>query len=136
MSKGAKATSKGSRQWPGMDSGPSRMTPSTSGTLEESRLRAQISILGQVLLAAMPKPKAIKLMERESEPQGSGLPDFARDKVFLRFFSTPRPVTGRRSSGLGLAIVREIAQLHHAEASLSPGPEGGCVAQIQFPAKS
>ena len=70
------------------------------------------------------------------EDQGSGLPDFARDKVFLRFFSTPRPITGRRSSGLGLAIVREIAQLHHAEASLSSGSEGGCVAQMQFPAKS
>ena len=70
------------------------------------------------------------------EDQGSGLPDFARDKVFLRFFSTPRPVTGRRSSGLGLAIVREIAQLHHAEASLSSGPQGGCVAKIHFPAKS
>jgi two-component system sensor histidine kinase CreC len=45
--------------------------------------------------------------------QGGGVPDYAREKVFDRFFSLPRP-DGRKGSGLGLSFVREIAALHRA----------------------
>lgn len=43
---------------------------------------------------------------------GSTIPDYARDRLFERFYSLPRPDTGRKSTGLGLAFVREVAQLH------------------------
>lgn len=41
--------------------------------------------------------------------QGPGIPAWAKARVFDRFFSLPRPNTGKRSSGLGLTLVREIA---------------------------
>lgn len=44
--------------------------------------------------------------------QGPGIPDFAADKIFNRFFSTQRPDTHKKSTGLGLNFVREIALLH------------------------
>jgi two-component system sensor histidine kinase CreC len=43
---------------------------------------------------------------------GPGIPDFAVDKIFNRFFSTQRPDTHKKSTGLGLNFVMEIAQLH------------------------
>ncbi len=44
--------------------------------------------------------------------QGSGIPDFAKDKVFDKFFSLARPGTGKKSTGLGLPFVKEVANLH------------------------
>ena len=50
---------------------------------------------------------------------GSGIPDYAIDKLFDRFYSLPRPSNGRKSSGLGLAIVKEIVYLHKGEIHIS-----------------
>jgi two-component system sensor histidine kinase CreC len=49
---------------------------------------------------------------------GPGVPAFAQDKVFDKFFSLARPASGKRSTGLGLAFVREIATLHQGSVSL------------------
>jgi len=46
------------------------------------------------------------------EDEGPGLPDYAQDRVFERFYSLPRPQGGRKSSGLGLCFVKEAALLH------------------------
>ena len=46
------------------------------------------------------------------EDEGSGLPDYAQERVFERFYSLPRPESGRKSSGLGLCFVKEAALLH------------------------
>ncbi|MCP5158576.1 MAG: two-component system sensor histidine kinase CreC [Gammaproteobacteria bacterium] len=43
---------------------------------------------------------------------GSAIPDYAHERLFERFYSLPRPDTNRKSTGLGLAFVREAAHLH------------------------
>jgi len=65
--------------------------------------------------------------------RGPGLPDYARDRAFEKFFSLPRPDTGRKGTGLGLAFVREVAQLHGGAARLSNHPDGGAVATLALP---
>jgi two-component system sensor histidine kinase CreC len=67
------------------------------------------------------------------EDTGPGIPDYAREKFFDRFYSLPRPDTGRKSSGLGLSIVREIARLHGGEITLVNRPEGGARAVLSLP---
>jgi two-component system sensor histidine kinase CreC len=52
------------------------------------------------------------------EDNGPGVPDYALSRVFERFYSLPRPGTSRKSTGLGLALVREIAHLHGGDADL------------------
>lgn len=64
---------------------------------------------------------------------GPGVPDYALEKVFDRFYSLPRPDTGRKSSGLGLSIVREIARLHGGEVTLMNRSEGGVRAVLSLP---
>ena len=49
---------------------------------------------------------------------GAGIPDFALDHVFERFYSLPRPNRGK-SSGLGLAFVKEVAHLHNGNIMIS-----------------
>jgi two-component system sensor histidine kinase CreC len=64
---------------------------------------------------------------------GPGVPAYALEKVFDRFYSLPRPDTGRKSSGLGLSIVREVARLHGGEATLENRPGGGARAGLILP---
>lgn len=68
------------------------------------------------------------------EDSGPGVPAYALEKVFDRFYSLPRPDTGRKSSGLGLSIAREIARLHGGEVALANRPEGGVRAELTLPA--
>jgi two-component system, OmpR family, sensor histidine kinase CreC len=44
--------------------------------------------------------------------QGSGIPTFALEKVFDKFFSLERPSTKSKSTGLGLSFVKEVIELH------------------------
>ncbi len=64
---------------------------------------------------------------------GQGVPDYATDRIFERFYSLPRGEGQDRSSGLGLSMVREVAQLHHAEVTVGNHPDGGCVAHLRLP---
>lgn len=69
---------------------------------------------------------------------GSGAPDYALGQLFERFYSLPRPATGRKSTGrkstgLGLALVREVARLHGGEAEFENHPAGGGLARIRLP---
>ncbi|MDQ5977678.1 MAG: two-component system, OmpR family, sensor histidine kinase CreC [Verrucomicrobiota bacterium] len=67
------------------------------------------------------------------EDSGPGVPDYALPRVFERFYSLPRPATERKSTGLGLALVREIAHLHGGDAALANRPEGGARATLWLP---
>lgn len=64
---------------------------------------------------------------------GSGIPEFARERVFERFYSLARPATGKRSSGLGLPFVQEVARLHGGRTCLAAGPDVGTVATLWLP---
>ena len=70
---------------------------------------------------------------------GSALPDYTRDRLFERFYSLPRPDTGRKSTGLGLAFVREVAQLHGGTITVdnvlnAAGKASGVAARLTLPA--
>ena len=65
---------------------------------------------------------------------GPGVPDFARDRVFERFYSLPRP-DGGRSTGLGLSFVREVAALHGGAVRLINLDAGGALAELSLPAR-
>lgn len=64
--------------------------------------------------------------------QGPGIPDYARARIFERFYSLKRPDTGRKSSGLGLSIVKEIAELHGGSISIDSDAGTGTTAVLRF----
>jgi two-component system sensor histidine kinase TctE len=68
----------------------------------------------------------------EVEDSGVGIPESDRELVFERFYRVLG--SGEDGSGLGLPIVREIADLHSATVTLNPNPAGqGTIAQVVFP---
>ena len=64
---------------------------------------------------------------------GPGAPDYALAQLFERFYSLPRPATGRKSTGLGLAFVREVARVHGGDADFANAADGGAVARLLLP---
>ncbi len=67
--------------------------------------------------------------------RGPGIPDYALDKVFERFYSLPTPEQDK-GSGLGLCFVREVAQLHNGDVQLENLPDGGAQATLCLPLAS
>jgi two-component system sensor histidine kinase CreC len=87
-----------------------------------------------VQLAVALKNRNVEITVRD---QGPGIPDYAQDKVFEKFYSLARPHSSKKSTGLGLPFVQEIAKLHHGRIGLANRPvhEGtGAVAMLSLPA--
>ncbi|MCG8617742.1 MAG: ATP-binding protein, partial [Desulfobacterales bacterium] len=68
--------------------------------------------------------------------RGPGIPDYAKEKIFDRFFSLRRPGHGKKSTGLGLNFVREIAHLHKGSIDVRNLPAGGAVAMLTLPVRT
>jgi two-component system, OmpR family, sensor histidine kinase CreC len=66
---------------------------------------------------------------------GPGIPDHAEQKVFEKFYSLARPGSQRKSTGLGLPFVREIAALHQGRIALRNADGGGALAVLSLPAE-
>ena len=89
--------------------------------------------VGHVTVDAQAVRGRVELTVRD---RGPGLPLFAQERVFEKFFSLPRPDTGRKGTGLGLAFVREVAALHGGTARLTNHPDGGAIATLALPLPS
>ncbi len=84
-----------------------------------------ISVLGEVI----DKRYRVAIVD-----SGPGIPEYALDKVFDRFYSLPRPDKGK-STGLGLSFVREVATLHQGTICLENDESGGARAVFVLPIK-
>jgi two-component system sensor histidine kinase CreC len=65
---------------------------------------------------------------------GEGAPEYALPQIFDRFYSLPRPATERKSTGIGLPFVREVAHLHGGGARFGNHPEGGAEVVLEIAA--
>jgi len=110
-----------------------------------ARLQGDLFLLQQALgnlvdnaIAFSPEGGELLVSWREAGEQleiavrdhGPGAPDYALPQLFERFYSLPRPATGRKSTGLGLAFVREVARIHGGEADFANAPGGGALARM------
>lgn len=64
--------------------------------------------------------------------QAEPIPDYALPRLSERFYSLPRPGTGRKSTGLGLNFVEEVVQLHGGEFGIG-NVEGGVEVVLRLP---
>lgn len=64
--------------------------------------------------------------------QGSMIPDYALSRLCERFYSLPRPKSGRKSTGLGLNFVKEVMILHQGKLIINNCQDGVLVTLV-FP---
>lgn len=65
--------------------------------------------------------------------QSEAIPDYALARLTERFYSLARPNGGRKSTGLGLNFVQEVAELHGGELQIG-NVEGGVEVRLTLPA--
>ena len=70
----------------------------------------------------------------EVRDHGPGVPESEREKIFEPFYRLPATRESGRGSGLGLALVRQIARRHGGEAACLPAEGGGSRFCIDLPA--
>jgi len=107
---------------------------------DENLLEAALANLLENSIHFSPESGLIKLTAEASDrkttitltDQGPGIPDYAIPRVFERFYSISRPDSSQKSSGLGLAFVKEIIDLHQGAITLenTPAPDQGTCATI------
>jgi two-component system sensor histidine kinase CreC len=104
-------------------------------------LRQAVSNLIQNAIDFSPDGGTIQIYARQENErviiqiidEGPGIPDYARERIFDRFYSLARPDTGAKSSGLGLNFVREAAALHGGTIELTSRTPRGTEAALALP---
>lgn len=105
-------------------------------------LRAAVTNLLENAIDFSPAGESVAIGLRSGEgthgltiaDRGPGIPDYARDRIFERFFSLRHLQAGRKGTGLGLTLVQEAVHLHHGSISLAPGEPAGTLATLKLPA--
>ncbi|WLG44524.1 two-component system sensor histidine kinase CreC [Pseudomonas sp. FP1740] len=64
--------------------------------------------------------------------QAEAIPDYALPRLSERFYSLPRPDSGRKSTGLGLNFVEEVVKLHGGVMSIG-NVDGGVQVRLRLP---
>jgi signal transduction histidine kinase len=68
------------------------------------------------------------------DDEGDGIPAEERARVFDSFYRLPRDLESRvTGSGIGLAVVRELARLHGGDAWAEAAPGRGARIVVEFP---
>jgi two-component system, OmpR family, sensor histidine kinase CreC len=65
--------------------------------------------------------------------EGPGIPSFAENKLFEKFFSLERPDTGRKGTGLGLVFAKTVFEKHNGTIQIGNRITGGCYAIVTLP---
>ena len=87
----------------------------------------------RIVVDCRPTDEGIGLRVSDDGP-GVG-EDCRHERLFDRFYREPG--NGRRGSGIGLSLVRDIARTHGASVSIGKGPDGcGLAVHVVFPART
>jgi signal transduction histidine kinase len=85
------------------------------------------------------EPPEVSVVEGEREVQlrvadrGPGIPEAERERIFQPFYRLPGHAEQAGGVGLGLSLVRQIAQAHHGRVRCEPRAGGGSVFVLSLP---
>jgi two-component system sensor histidine kinase CreC len=104
-------------------------------------LRAAVTNLLENAIDFSPRGEVVEIATAVADGQviltirdhGVGVPDYARERIFERFYSLRHHGSKRKGSGLGLTLVKETADLHGGTITLTPATGQGTEAKLTLP---
>ncbi len=98
----------------------------------EPLIKSALNHLLQNAIQFSPKGTQVRVRARQEKEQiildvcdeGPGIEPFAAERAFERFYSF-RKADAAKGNGLGLAFVKEVADLHQGQVSIAPHKESG-----------
>lgn len=104
-------------------------------------LRATVTNLLENAVDFSPRGETVSITLSHQEDQhtlkiqdhGPGIPEYAREKIFERFFSLRHLKAGRKGTGLGLTLVKEAIELHQGSINLTSSESIGTLATLTLP---
>jgi len=107
-------------------------------------LGALISNLLENAVSFSPEGSVVEVVLEEKEEgvelrvldSGPGVPDFAKERIFERFYSHRSDGVEQKSTGLGLALVKEAMTLHGGSVVMENKRDGGACVTVAFPSAS
>jgi two-component system sensor histidine kinase CreC len=84
---------------------------------------------GRIMIRAESDKQMVRLSVID---EGTGVAEFAGERIYEKFFSLQRPDTGQKSTGLGLNFVRQVALLHEGDIKLENRTQGGVIATLSL----
>jgi signal transduction histidine kinase len=82
------------------------------------------------VLALRPDPHQVLLMVCDNGP---GVPSDSRERIFEPFFRLPGASEQAGGVGLGLALVKSIAERHGGQVRCADRPVGGACFEVSLP---
>lgn len=86
-------------------------------------------VQGRIMIRAENDKQMVRLSVID---EGTGVAEFAGERIYEKFFSLQRPDTGQKSTGLGLNFVRQVALLHEGDIKLKNRTQGGVIATLSL----
>ena len=96
--------------------------------LDNGRRHGGSSVLEVALIVPQANTAQLDVCDR-----GSGIPAELRERVFEPFFRAPGTREGDGGVGLGLTLVRSIAERHNGQVKCLPRPGGGSCFSVTLP---
>lgn len=102
-------------------------------TLFENLLLNAIKYSGQQASIEINMVVSANNIQVRVEDSGKGISANELQKIFNRFYRSKQDNTRIKGSGLGLSIVKHIAELHHAQINATQSTLGGLCMTVNFP---
>lgn len=67
------------------------------------------------------------------EDEGEGIPEYALARIYERFYSLRHLKTGKKGTGLGLTLVKEVIELHRGQIKITSEANRGTSVEIWLP---
>lgn len=99
----------------------------------ESGDKSQVRLFPASLAGPLNGNDEIQFVEIRVTDSGVGIPAGQLPHIFDRFYQVEDPGTGEQGTGIGLALTKELVELHHGKITVESTPGKGSIFTVRIP---